>query len=268
MDKNNKHKFVFKLAQEFLDKIIAEQPGLNNSVLRKHLQHESKFENIKDAAGRLFLSLTNRDRMFSVIGFKLKEDQIKKILFDYNPNKILSFYKDPNALLQVFRKRFNLQNAMGERSLWRKFTEGIISGSQFMTSFRDKKNFDDFIKNFAFNKYTKAALPMLLSKEIKGFGFALSCDFLKELGYRDYPKPDRHLIEIFYNLGLSETEEPCDVYKSIIEMAVVVKEDAYTVDKIFWLLSSGNFYLVNIQTGKCRDQFINDAKTKLNGVNL
>lgn len=104
---------------------------------------------------------------------------------------------------------------------------------------------------------------MLLSKEIDGFGFALACDFLKELGYRDYPKPDVHLIKIFSSLGLSESDEQYDVYKSIIEMSEVVGEDAYTVDKIFWLISSGRFYLVNVNTGRNRDKFIRLMKKEL-----
>ncbi|MCJ7508991.1 MAG: hypothetical protein MUO85_09750, partial [candidate division Zixibacteria bacterium] len=79
-------------------------------------------------------------------------------------------------------------------------------------------------------------------------------------GYRDYPKPDVHLIKIFYDLGLSESAEPYEVYKSIIEMAEAVREDAYTVDKIFWLISSGRFYLVNIDTGRNRDKFIRRVK--------
>jgi len=67
---------------------------------------------------------------------------------------------------------------------------GVISGSRFMASFNSKDEFDNFINNFSLNKYTKEALPMLLAREIHGFGFALACDFLKELGYRNYPKPD------------------------------------------------------------------------------
>jgi len=101
---------------------------------------------------------------------------------------------------------------------------------------------------------------LLLGEEIKGFGLALACDFLKEIGYRDYPKPDVHLRKIFYNLGLAESEEDYAVYKSIVEMAEIVGKDAYTVDKIFWLISSGNFYLENIKIGGNRDRFIEEAK--------
>src|SRR3989338_4740883 len=122
--------------------------------------------------------------------------------------------------------------------------------------------FDNFIKTFAHNKYTKAALPMLLSKEISGFGFALACDFLKELGYRDYPKPDVILIDIFYRLGLSKSDEQYEVYKSIVEMSEAVGEDAYTVDKIFWLIGSGKL-AGNKSIGRNREEFIKSVKTKL-----
>jgi hypothetical protein len=263
MDKHNKYKFVFESAKKYLDEIIAKHPNLDSSILEKHLQQESKFDNILDAHHRLIESLSNRNMMASVIGFSKREKEMSSILFGYNPHRILATYKDADELLRKFKSEFNLQNIQSKRSLWRKFSEGIISGSNFMASFRDKEDFDTFIKTFARNKYTKAALPMLLSKEIRGFGFALACDFLKELGYRDYPKPDVHLIKIFHDLGLSKSAGPYEVYKSIIEMAEVVGEDAYTVDKIFWLISSGRFYLVNIETGRNRDKFIKIIKTKL-----
>jgi len=46
-------------------------------------------------------------------------------------------------------------------------------------------------------------------------------------------------------------------------MTEIVEEDAYTVDRIFWLISSGNFYLVNINTGRNRDEFIKSVKLDL-----
>lgn len=263
MNKHNKYKFVFESAKKFLDETIAKHPNLDYSILEKHLQQESKFDNILDAHRRLIESLSNRNMMASVIGFNRREKEMGSILFEYDPNKILLVYKSADELLEKFKNKFNLQTIQNKRSLWRKFSEGIISGSNFMASFKDKDDFDSFISTFALNKYTKAALPMLLSKEIRGFGFALACDFLKELGYRDYPKPDVHLIKIFHDLGLSKSAEPYEVYKSIVEMAEIVGEDAYTVDKIFWLISSGRFYLVNIEIGRNRDKFIKSIKTKL-----
>jgi hypothetical protein len=263
MNKKSKYKFVFSSAKRFLDKIISNHPNLNNPVLEKHLEHKSKFDDISDANRRLIESLQNRNMMAKVIDFDQRQKEIKKILFGYSPNKILSAYKKTDELLGKFRGKFNLQNAQGKRNLWRQFSEGILSGSKFMASFKNKDDFDSFIKTFAHNKYTKAALPMLLGKEVKGFGFALACDFLKELGYRDYPKPDVHLIKIFNGLGLSSSKEPYEVYKSIIEMSEAVGKDAYTVDKIFWLIGSGRFYLVDIKIGSNRDEFIKIVKADL-----
>jgi len=260
MDKETKYKLVFNYAKEFLNKDIASFPGLNQAILARHLEHEARFNNIKDANKRLIESLANRNMMASVINFKGKEKQLRSLLCNYDPAAIINKYPTPVDLLDVFKKNFKIKNAHSKRNLWRKFSEGIISGSKFMSSFKDKDEFDGFVKTFALNKYTKAALPMLLSKEIRGFGLALACDFVKELGYRDYPKPDVHLIKIFKELGLVTSTDSYEVYKAIIEMSEAVGEDAYTVDKIFWLISSGRFYLVNINTGRKRDEFIKYTK--------
>jgi hypothetical protein len=263
MDRKEKYKIVFDYAKRFLKDIIVQHPELNESILEKHLEHESRFDNIVDANKRLIESLSNRNMMASVINFKGKEKQLRSILCDYEPQAIIDKYSSASELFDVFKQNFEIKNIQSKRNLWRKFSEGIISGSKFMASFKDKEEFDSFIKTFALNKYTKAALPMLLSKEIKGFGLALACDFIKELGYRDYPKPDVHLIKIFSDLGLATSTEPYEVYKSIIEMSEAVGEDAYTVDKIFWLISSGRFYLEDINTGRNRDEFIRYARKQL-----
>ncbi len=258
-----KYKEVYQLAEEFMDKLISENKMLNKEILERHLKSESKFDNISDANKRLIESLANRQMMPSVIKFQEREEIIKKILGGYNPKEIIKKYSDSEELFKNFKEKFDIKNAESKRNLWRKFAIGIISGSRFLSSFKDKEEFDKFVKTFNLNKYTKASLPMLLSKEIEGFGLALSCDFLKELGYRDYPKPDVHLIKIFNKLNLARSTDPYEVYKSIIEMSEIVNKDAYRIDKIFWLISSGNFYLDNIKIGRNRDKFIEYAKASL-----
>ena len=263
MNINNKYKFVFDEAKGFLGEIIKCNPALSDVVLKQHLQHQSKFEDITDANKRLVESLTNRNMMLSVIDMKKNEATISSLLFGFDPFKILNEFSDSNKLFSVFQNNFKINNAESNRNLWKKFSDGILSGSRFLSSFKSKNEFNEFIENFSLNKYTKAALPMLLSKEIDGFGFALSCDFLKELGYRDYPKPDVHLIKIFHELGLANSTNDYEVYKSIVEMSEIVGEDAYTIDKIFWLISSGKFYLVGIDTGRNRDLFIETVRSKM-----
>ena len=258
--KQERYRAVFHRAKQFLNEIVSRHPQLNDAILAKHLECESPFRNIRDAHRRLIESLTNRNMMASVINFKKREPKLKVILCDYDARAILETYPTVVQLFETFKKTFELKNARGKKSLWWKFAEGILSGSKFMASFKDRGEFDSFVHRFDFNKYTKAALPLLLSIEIKGLGLALACDFLKELGYRDYPKPDTHLIKIFSELKLSESADPYAVYKAIIEMAEAVGEDAYKVDKIFWLISSGRFYLAGVNAGRKRDEFIRCAK--------
>jgi len=242
MEKLQRHIEVYKYAKEFLRRIVDNNPKLNSDILYKHLHDKFKFNNLLDANRGLIECLSNRNMMFSVINFKEKEKVMRQILYNYDPTIIIKNYSDADELFMKFRNTFEIKNVESKRNLWKQFSDGIISGSKFMSSFKDKDDFDNFVRTFSLNKFTKAALPMLLSNEIDGFGFALACDFLKELGYRDYPKPDVHLIKIFYELGLCETSKPYDIYKSIIEMSEIVGDDAYTVDKTFWLISSGYFY--------------------------
>ncbi|MFB6273972.1 MAG: hypothetical protein ABEL51_13860, partial [Salinibacter sp.] len=70
------------------------------------------------------------------------------------------------------------------------------------------------------------------------YGFALACDFLKELGWVAYPKPDVHLNAIFSGLGFSDGTDYA-TFKAIVRMAEVLYETAYAVDKLFWLIGSG-----------------------------
>lgn len=107
---------------------------------------------------------------------------------------------------------------------------------------------------------------MLLSREIEGFGFALSCDFLKELGYINFPKPDVHLRDIFSSLNLCHAKaDDYQLFKAIIRLAGHADVSAYNADKVFWLISSGYFYDDphignNGRIGSHKQEFIEYAK--------
>ncbi|BCO09284.1 hypothetical protein GF1_16600 [Desulfolithobacter dissulfuricans] len=90
---------------------------------------------------------------------------------------------------------------------------------------------------------------MILEAEIYGIGFPLACDFLKELGYINYGKPDVHIIEIFEAIGLVEKgASNYQILKAITRIAKNINVSVYNVDKLFWLIGSGYFYN-HIQAG-------------------
>ena len=88
---------------------------------------------------------------------------------------------------------------------------------------------------------------------------------MKELGYLNYPKPDVHIVKIFSELGFSESN-PLNVYKAIIKMyedcrEIDSKVTPYKIDKVLWLISSGEYYLAEGITGdKHREDFIEYVK--------
>lgn len=107
---------------------------------------------------------------------------------------------------------------------------------------------------------------MLLSLEIDGFGFALACDFLKEIGFFNFGKPDVHLKNIFYSLILTSSTNDYAVFKAIFRIANNVGVTSYKVDKLFWLIGSGNFYLDDIKVGNHRNEFISFVKEQIRGI--
>ncbi len=107
----------------------------------------------------------------------------------------------------------------------------------------------------------------MISIEITGIGFPLACDFLKELGYVQYGKPDVHLKEIFKELNLIDPNEKSTIkqdYQTLKLIDQIAKENRITpfeVDKVFWLIGSGNFYLSEINIGRNRNEFIEKVKS-------
>ncbi len=113
-----------------------------------------------------------------------------------------------------------------------------------MGQFKSGPDFLAWVKTFDDDSRKRAALPLLLSKEIDGFGFALSCDFLKELGFLNFAKPDVHVKAITKGLKLSiETANDYAVFKDVVRIAAHCDKTPYDVDKLFWLVGSGRFYL-------------------------
>lgn len=86
---------------------------------------------------------------------------------------------------------------------------------------------------------------------IKGFADALSRDFFKEMGYGIFSKPDVHVMDLiarlnlhlYYEWGTTDEERAAYLLSEIAKSVPGEKLTANQVDKVFWLLKSGNFHL-------------------------
>lgn len=117
--------------------------------------------------------------------------------------------------------------------------------------------------HFEKDQIARPALPLLLDREIHGIGFALACDFVKELGCENFGKPDVHVKKVFRALDLSSGQDDFTVFKDIVRVSRNAGQTPYNVDKIFWLIGSGDFYLDGFRIRNHRDGFIWFARPKL-----
>ncbi len=256
-----KMKSLYEITNVLLGEMVKE----NHVELSNYLKPK-KCKTLNEVYEQALSSLCNRQGMRNNIKFerstqlkiekvsvqlkdKIQERslQIKEILFDFDPETVIEKYGkilESPSLISAFNEKLSLNpkiDSQKKNSQWVIFSKGTISAAIFLSEFRCKDKFDVFVKDFQRNKYSREALPMLLHKEISGFGFALACDFLKEAGYDGYPKPDVHLMEVFVKSGLCERDD-YDVFKTIIEVAETVEKTPYEVDKRIWLVCTGNFY--------------------------
>ena len=70
-------------------------------------------------------------------------------------------------------------------------------------------------------------------------GFQLACNFLKEIGYNNYAKPDTHTIAILFETGAAKSRDIYEVFKTMVRMARVIKESPAVIDYLLWLIGSG-----------------------------
>jgi hypothetical protein len=237
------------------------EPLLDN-YLDKWTQNIPK--SIEDLLERMLNSVKNRRNMSNTIG---NVEDLRPYLCGFKTDQIIAEFN--NDWKQVFMKikaeykpKGNL-NIDNKRGYWVIFCKAVISASNFLARFSDLKNFTKFVESFYLNEYTRVALPLLLSREIDGMGFALACDFLKENGYPKFVKPDVHIKKIFNGIGLSNSNDDYEVFKDVIRFSETINEIPYRVDKMFWLVGSGNFYDDEIRIPTRRDKFIENINRSL-----
>jgi hypothetical protein len=258
----SKCKEIFSEARIYLLKF----KGIDESIIDKHLDAwKNNIPNsMEDLLEGMLNSITSRQGMPNTIG-DIKKLQI--YLCDFKPSEVIKEYNsDWKKVFNRIKRDYHPTGRMDiekSKSYWVIFCKSIISASSFLSRFSDMHQFNTFVEAFYLNDYTRIALPLLLDREIFGIGFALACDFLKENGYPKFAKPDVHIKAIFNGIGLSTSEDDYEVFKDVIKFSEAIGELPYRVDRLFWLVGSGDFYLDKIQIDTKQDEFIRDIKKSL-----
>ena len=207
-------------------------------------------------------SLKNRQGMPNSIG---NLNRLSGVLCEFDPKAVLAQYSnDWGSLFDAVKHQIQPESRMDKNNnhnYWVIFCKGCLSAAMYFNRFDTVSDFLRYVQDFDANPNTRPALPLLMGEEIFGVKFALACDFLKEIGFSNYSKPDTHLTDIFTGLGLCN-DTPLDVFRSVTEMSTEVHETPYAVDKMFWLIGSGNLYNHNKTFQTDKGEFVRLTRSK------
>lgn len=221
--------------------------GVTPAVLDAYVSCD-RVQSLPDVYGQLVGSAQNRGMMSSVISGSMTGGltALSPVLFGFDPHAVAAKYGDDSEALlmdivRVVKPKGKVRR--GRQSAWPQFCRSIVAGARFLGQFSDADEFYRWADSYESDPLTRYELPAVVAKQVQGYGYALACDFLKELGYANYAKPDTHIRTILMELGLI-TRDATD-RQAVEAMAAFSKEaglTSYHVDKLMWLLGSGNFY--------------------------
>jgi hypothetical protein len=242
--------------------------GVTETILEQHLIPEyDKPDDLNTIYKRLCESAQNRQMSVKVIGGSIGGlENLSEVLFNFDPIQVSTKYKNDdqakllNAIIDQVAPQGKIRKT--SRSIWPQFCKSVIDSAHFLSRFKDSADFYNWADYFSTNEIAKPALPLMISIEISGFGFPLACDFLKEIGYTEFGKPDVHIKKILAALGYIETNQKSNLkldYETVRALDLIAVECGVTpfhVDKVLWLIGSGNFYRSGLEIGSRRDEFI------------
>lgn len=273
MEQSQLDRRAYQLAKDYLPSLKIH--GVTAELIETYLKPTpANCESItkNELYRRLLESAQNANMKSGVIGKAIGGfNKLSSVLCDFNPGEVLEKYKDWGSVLDQVKEQLKPRGKMRSesQSIWPKYCRTILSAASFVEQFKSADDFLGWVDFFDKDERSRASLPMLIDKEIDGLGFALACDFLKELGYVKFPKPDIHLRDIFTALKLCDSKaDNYQLFKAIVRLANNAKVSPYEADKVFWLIGSGNFYNhPNIgkkgKIGSNKKAFIKDAQLKL-----
>lgn len=234
-------------ALEYLLSFSAE--GVTREVVMRYLDpgQNLRATSINRVYWRLLVSAQNANMRASVVGRSIGGvDALEPVLMGFDPTAVLRKYTDGweqvlDEIVVQLKPRGQIRRT--SRSIWPQFCRSILSGAAFLSQFSDAEEFYAWADVFDGDDRLRPALPLLLSCEVRGLGFPLACDFVKELGYLDFAKPDTHIKKILAGLGLQvPNASDYQTFKTVISFARAAGLGPYYVDKLMWLVGSGFFY--------------------------
>lgn len=173
-------RLVYGLAKEYLLKL----PGITSEILDQHISPTiPRATSLTEIYRRLLESAQNAGMMSRVISGTIGGiNSLGPVLCKFDPLSVTrKFSGDWQEVYYEIGDKLKPRGEFRPTGLWRRFCKSILSGAGFLARFDQADDFHRWVAFFDESELARPALPMILSYEIDGFGFALACDFIKEL---------------------------------------------------------------------------------------
>ena len=236
VETKQKNQLFYQTAQEFLQNMAP-----NGVQLEKYFKPDTP-QSLQDVFKQFICSAQNTQRMPNVIKFGKREKIIKKVLCDFDYQKIKNISAE--ELFKTFQKDIVINNVNSPQNMWLRWCKSIVDSAKWVSQFKDMQAFNGFVHSFDNNP---KQLVKEMAKQIHGIGFALACDAIKEMGFSTYCKPDVHIKDVLqaFNFPANNDEDIFDTILNIARDCQEIDADVtpYRVDKTIWLICSGVFYI-------------------------
>lgn len=197
------------------------------------------------------LNLQDYNMMPSVIGVLNgdRKDKFREVLLGYNKDAVALKYTE-ESLYSKFCSVFPVKNQDSKQNLWRRYANSIIDSCRYLSNYKNAEEFNKYIENF------NGSLDIVydMKRSIRGMGFALACNLIKDLGFTDYAKPDTHTRDVVAAMGFADDD--ISVIRAIQDIAKANNDTAFNVDRMIWLICSGNYFNDNIRMGSHKKELI------------
>src|SRR5574344_948341 len=264
---------LYQFAEKYLYEHLPSE--IKSSDLKKYF-YPNKVTSLEEVYEHFLMSAQNKRGMSNVIKFNnespTQKEKIKNIILHCTNSTSYSFSNisslDFEELYKTFRKEIPSNGKDGKSNSWYQWSRSVVDTAKFLLCFEDFNSFDTYIYLFNGDKEKRTKLLNNISINISGIGAVLASDALKEMGYTQYSKPDKHMKDLCKSLNLSKDDDE-SVFNYLNQLAIDNEVTPYKADKLLWLICSSYFYLDNPKRPSPRlaeqqkQAFISAAKKKL-----
>lgn len=275
MDLKEKNNVIYQFAGEYLCK---HAHGLTENILAEYFYNPRK-EGLDEAFGVVISSAVDwhKPKARNIdYGNKKRNFDIEKVVGNHSISYVVETFKnDPNSLYSVFKESLTGldYNKQFTADVWLSYSNCICGMAKYLNKFQ---NTEEMYRYFDTFKSPQEKIKLIeeiscqshIIKTKFGWGFALSSNWLKDIGMLDYCKPDIQVTNCLNSLGLcSKTNKV--VFKTLVAIAEDAKESdktatAFKLDRILWLIGSGEFYNhPEIKWDGSMNEFVSELKSKI-----